>query len=136
MKKVCYRVGSRIIEKQSGRVIYADASGAMQRGSAVLASDGTVTIIQTRAAPCAQSLARARKFMAAHDRFFLGPSRLVAESGGASISRYLAEFFIDRGDLVEIENGRYTVKHRLVSVPGAMLPAVTAFMEMLARAGD
>lgn len=107
----CYRVGPRIIVKQTGAVATEDAQKLLDNGMVALdSSSSAVTITDGGRAALKKGLnpitiAKGRAFIERHDRFFLFGEKLTANNGDDHISLYVAEYFIQDGTLLSLGVG-------------------------------
>jgi hypothetical protein len=133
----CYRVGPRIIVKQTGVVATEDAQKILDRGWVALdPSSSRVTITEGGRAMLRKGLnhitiAKGQAFIERYDRFFLFGEKLTANNGADHISLYVAEHFIQKGTLVPLGEGLFVRAQTTIVVYHHELDAVRGLLARL-----
>lgn len=132
-----YRVGSKIIVKNSGRVASDRCQWMIDQGFVSVASNGRVVITDKGRGMIGNELnsrtkTRAEMFILSHTKFFMFGDRLVAVDDPLDyISRYVADHFIDNGVLVDRGDGFYMRFQSEVVVSPDELEPVLEFLRCL-----
>lgn len=132
----CFRVGNAAMVAQTGRVAAQDVRPMLQAGWVRAdPADGRVTItleglLHIRGDLNYRTRKKAEDFFREHDSFYLLEDRLYA-TGGGYLSRYVAEFFIENGTLVQTPDGRYAKASISIEVGPGEVAAVREFLRCL-----
>ena len=133
-----YRVGSKIIVKNSGRVASDRAQWMVDQGFVQIdPTSGRVTITDKGRGMIGTDLnsrtkAKAETFITSHPKFFMFGDRLVAvDDPSAYISRYVADHYIDNGVLIPRGDGFYMRFQSEVVVSPDELEPVLEFLRCL-----
>lgn len=136
----CYRFGNDLVVKATARVAHSDIRVLLDRGYATILDGGNRVFITEKGLAvnhknkiCYRTRQSALNFLNAHDRFVFREGYFIAPNG-KRLSVYAAQHLLDKGLLVQSEIDVYVPRTRTLEVPGDILPAVRAFVEMLERA--